>query len=84
MEEFERKLYAQQQYTNESWNNGSYNKEVIKSVNGLTYSKDLAYSGPSSWDIITSELSAAPNALFGDWVLSKNLSKFQSWQVGII
>ena len=80
MEEVERKLHAWQCYPNESWNNGSDNEEVIKSVSGLTYSTDLAYYGPSSWDIITSELSAAPNTLFDDWVLSKfenlSLNKF--------
>ena len=65
------------QYPDESWNNGSNNKEVIKSVNGLIYSTGLAALAllwtelkPSSWDIITSELSPALNALFDDWVLS--------------
>ena len=43
MEEFEQKLYMM---TVSQWKlkHGSNNKEVIKLVNGLTYSKDLVYS----------------------------------------
>jgi len=77
------------QYPHENWNNGSDNKEVIKSVNGLTLR--FTISGllwpKSIWEIITSEIiyhvscHQMTGALWVSKSTLKNLSKFQLSQV---
>ena len=54
------------------------NKEIIKSVNRLTSSLLWTKLKANLWDIITSELSAAPNALFDNWVLMKTCVSFRA------
>ena len=54
------------------------NKEVIKSVNRLTSSLLWTKLKANLWDIVTSELSPAPNALFDNWVLMKTCVSFRA------